>query len=516
MREGIGRIYTMSAPVAGWNRKLPLPSVPEIFALSLVNWIPTATGVKKRGGSERMTDTAFTSACETVLGINLEDGTSQVIVAGDNDLMTVNLTTHARSSVKGGSTITSNRWQFTQFYDRIFVANGADRVLSYNGTGNFAAAGFTISASPDDNLYSPFAYRERLYFCKGTSIFYTQNVREITGALDEFDFATILTKGGKLLFGMSSTFNIGDHSQELFVVVSSEGEVIAYEGSDPSDISWDIVGHFYLPRSPNYSAFFAAGAGLQIITEQGVISLSEVINPSADTKKTGRYLAATSNIDDAFASAMKNAFSNYGWCGVNHTHGNLLIINVPVSSNRSIQFVQNTLTEGAWCSFEGFNAASWFVSGDYAYFGGFDGHLYRYDSAQNDNVFEASEGDGINCRGETAFTYAGDQNTLKMFLQALPIVYTTGDATLNIGVNVTFGRNASVSPVQISGTTGGFWDDAEWDVDDWADNESIFLEWKSIEGSGINCSIVFSGTLTSVDMQILGFLLQVADGGVIS
>ena len=506
-------IYPMSAPTQGWIDRIPLPKMPEDSAIVLVNFFPTKTGVKKRNGYERMTETAFTSACETIMSFNKSDGTKVLLACGDNDIDRINLSAHTRTAVEGASVITSNRWQYVQFYDSIFIANGADRVLSWNGSGSFAAAGFTIGGSADDDLTAPFIYKERLYFVKGASVFYG-NTRAVSGALEEFDFSYQLTKGGKVLFGGSSTFDVGEDSTEVFIVATDQGEVLVYTGSYPGDpTTWQIHGHYYLGQPFGVRSFCNMGGELHIITELGVYPISQVLSGAVNRDETGRQVRASENIDNAFTNAAKYFFDLFGWEGLFYPRGNMFIVNGPLNTESSVQFVMNTLT-GAWCKFQGMDAASWCVSDRYAYFGGFDGHVYRFDTVQNDGAYSTTvAGTGVNVHGETAFTWCGDETMNKDYLLVRAITLSTAKVSLTLGINANFQRGALESPIELEGAEVAEWDVALWDDAEWSDLEKVNLDWKAVAGAGLNMNLVFSGILKDIDLEILGFHIQYKPGG---
>lgn len=517
MRERVGQIYPMPAPTSGWNKKLPLPAIPETFALDMMNFFPTSTGIRKRNGYERVSADKFTSSCETVMSLNKEDGTCILISAGDHKLYSNNVTTFARTDITGTvsttSAITSNKWQWIQFYDKIFLANGTDRVRSWDGSANTTAvANFTIGGAEDSGLHSPHTYNERLYFLKGTSIWYG-NTRAINGVLTEYDLASILTRGGVLLFAGSSTGDIGSGMQEMFVAVTSQGEVLAFTGAI-GESTWSLVGHFYLPRAMGRTSFVQMGSDIQLITNQGVIPMSEVLNPTPQDQKTGRYMRASESIDKAFSEAASNGKTLHGWCGVHYDNSDMLIINVPISSTISHQYVMNTLTEGAWTYFSGMNAASWCLLDGDAYFGGTDGHVYRFDKVQNDGVYTNVDGSGVRVNLETAFSYCGDPKMIKGFKLIKPLIYSTvAEANLSITINTNFQRGAQISPDSITGVSAGSWDVGEWDVDAWDDAMNATFGWRDVEGAGVNCSLLISGILKDMDLEILMFFIQFEPGG---
>lgn len=506
MRELTGRIYPLSAPTAGWVDRIPLPKMPEDTALALVNLFPDTTGVRKRNGYEAITAAPFTSGCESVMSFNKSDGTVELLAAGDLDISVIDLSTGLKTAKKGACTVSSNRWQHVQFYDSLFCVNGADRCLRYTGTGDFAAAGFTMDGSPDDDLAGVHIYKERLYFIKGASLWYG-DTRAVSGALTELDLSYQLSKGGYFQFCGSSTFDIGDDSIEALVVVSSQGEVLVFSGSDPEDTTtWKLHGHFYIGRPFGNRSFFSMGDGCQIVTESGVYALADIVAGKTAMDETGRKTRATEDVDKAFSRSSQFFGSLYGWEGLYYPRGNMMIVNVPLSATVAVQFVMNTLT-GAWCQFTGMNAECWCESNRFAYFGGFDGHLYRFDTVQNDN------GSPIYVHGETAFTACDDITMKKAFALIRAIVTSTADVSLTLGINTDFRRGALESPVSIEGGGTAIWDSALWDAEQWADLDDVNLDWHTVAGSGLVMNVTFTGLLKDLDLEILGFFIQYNPGG---
>ena len=255
MREKDGRVSPLQAPIRGWNKKDPLPAVPEGFALNLDNLFPAVTGVKLRGGTTRLTTTASTSSTESIMPHNQADGTHDLVIASDNDLDTVNFSSGARTSVKGATTITSDKWQHLNYKGRLFICNGADRVLSRT-TGNFAAAGFTVSASPDDDLTNIGLYSGALWFTQkdSTEVLYAA-AGNITGALTAYDPGIYLKKGGSIIYASGHQQNIGDRKSEMMVMISSEGEILTFIGASPSFTSWDFIGRHEFPEPLGLRSF---------------------------------------------------------------------------------------------------------------------------------------------------------------------------------------------------------------------------------------------------------------------
>jgi len=494
-------IYVQTAPIGGWDSKNPLPVMPEENAIELINLIPGSSSVRKRKGYQIFQTVDAGESIETMLSYNTITGTNDLLACVDDDIYKV--TSSSANSVKdAGLTILSNLWQSTQFGNKLFLVNGENDIVYYpNGSGDAEEASFTgITTEKFLNVSS---YNNRLYFVENnnTSVWYGE-VKSIAGDLTEYDLQYLLNKGGYLLYAGSSTNNIGNIQADLFVVITSEGEVLVFQGDYPGSTTWIIVGHFYIPRPMDTRSFFQMGSDLQMITEGGIIALSDILNGG---EIAGKYNTVTDNINVEFSNSGKLYKSNKYWQGVYNTQDNLVIINVPKTSAIE-QYVMDT-TSGGWCKFQNIQALSWVVQDGVAYFGSDDGIVYEYGQVEND------DGEKVKIKGRTAFTFLENAKITKLFTMIKPIIKTTEDAPLTLGLNVDFDDSAVATVISPSDTIVAEWDDAEWDDAEWADGLTIKKDWYSIEGQGLNCSILFAGEFDNIELEIFAFYILYKIGG---
>lgn len=117
-----------------------------------------------------------------------------------------------------------------------------------------------------------------------------------------------------------------------------------------------------------------------MLSKDGYIDLSVAL-------RDGRY-SEKSVYSNKIIRAAKDAAARYanrfGWECLLYPAGNLFIVNVPTGDESSIQHVRET-SNGGWCKFESWDAATFAVHRDDLFYGGFDGNVYHADYGTDDN-----------------------------------------------------------------------------------------------------------------------------------
>ena len=233
----------LSPPVGGWNARDALDAMKPYDAVILDNWFPRQSDVTVRGG--------YTLHCDTGEGANSvltlaewKASTNRKLVAAVNGKL-VNVSTSTPSTI--GSGYTNNRWKWVNFSERLFLVNGTDAPLDWDGTTltstNWSGSGLTIS-----NLSDVTVFKERLFFIeKNTLNFWYAGLQSITGTLTKFPLQYTGSFGGTLQGIGTITSDGGEGRDDLIAFFLSSGEVIIYQGSNPGDAnSWARIGTFSL------------------------------------------------------------------------------------------------------------------------------------------------------------------------------------------------------------------------------------------------------------------------------
>jgi len=246
--------YTMPPPSTGLDLVTPIDNMEPTSALELVNIFPGAGAPTVRLGYTQFADLGSAAPVQFMHEYPLQNGTAQLIAAQATKLYSISSTGVVTNISKVGGYI-SGTWNKEMFRGNFYVANnsGSDVPQVYTGTG--VAADINASGGPSGGLAklcNVSSYRLRLYFVEKDSTLMwfhaTENVTFVgsPSSLKSYDFSGIFRRGGYLLFTGSYTNQTAQTSQDLFMAVSSEGEIVLYSGYSPDDPNWSLVAHFII------------------------------------------------------------------------------------------------------------------------------------------------------------------------------------------------------------------------------------------------------------------------------
>jgi hypothetical protein len=264
---------------------------------------------------------------------------------------------------------TNGQWSHVNFVtpggNFLILANGSDGVKSYDGAA-WAVPAITVAVPA--NLFYVTAHQKRLWFVENSSMsLWYLPTESIAGAAVKFPVGALFKRGGSVTAIGSWTVDSGSGMNDLFVIVTSNGEIAIYQGTDPaSSATWALVGVFDAPRPLGNRPLLDYGGDLLYLSKNGLIPISKL----AQSTLLDRTQGVSYQIDGAFLDAATTYGTNTGWQMAMHKTANLLIVNVPVSNDTlAYQFVMNTITK-AWCRFTDWNASCWAVLGDDIYYAG--------------------------------------------------------------------------------------------------------------------------------------------------
>jgi hypothetical protein len=366
---------TFAAPKKGWIKNQNLVSGIKDGAEVLDNWFPTAQGARLRNGRDKHATIGGPVKSMFQRKSGNED---HMFAASATDIY--DITTPADKDVAPTadvSSLTSGDWSTAQFAnaadDYLVLANGADSVRNFDGT-TWTTPSITGVTSAD--LNQVFVFKERLFFMENNSLsFWYLAVNAIAGAATEFPLKGVFHLGGDLLFGTSWSLDTGSGLDDLAIFVTTEGEVAVYSGTDPSSsTTWALVGVYRIGKPLNKNAFFKAGGDVAIVTEDGIISISEALKKDRAALQAD---AITFPIEDAWITAIANRDRTFPFSVTLWHSQTMLIVGTPsISGNIDVAFVANART-GAWCRFTGWDVQASVVNDDKFYFGTSDNFIFR-------------------------------------------------------------------------------------------------------------------------------------------
>ncbi len=471
------RSVSLPAPVKGWNTRDNLSDMKQDYAIILDNWFPLTDRLKLRRGYASHATGIGTGAVESLLDYN--GVSSNKLFAAGNSGKIYEVTS---AGAGGGAVVTgmtNDRWQHvnmgTSGGQFLLAVNGADTGRTYDGTtwSTIGLTGPTVA-----NLGWINVHQRRLWVGEDNSLSaWYGAANAITGAFSEFPLYGIAKRGGYIQAMGTWTRDGGDGMDDLAVFMTSEGEYIVYSGTDPSSAStWALIGVFRLGKPIGRRCQIKGGSDLIVITEDGYVALSQVL--SLDRSQV-QAKSLSDQINKTVNSNVRDYGANFGWQPFVYPRGPMLLFNVPVTVNTTIQqHAFNALT-GAPCRFTGVNANCWGMLNDEAYFGGINGTVYKFDTGASDG------GNNIVADVKQAFSYFGSRGRKKRFTMVRPVFAATARPQPALDLNIDYADLPPTSTPSFSSVGDGIWDSSLWDVGKWASAEgSIWADWQGVTGVG--------------------------------
>ena len=462
------------APVRGWNAKDSLADMEEDWAITLENMFPNLTDVELRGGYASHSTGNGSGAVETLVEYS-GPSTKKLLACAGGVIYDASAAGGSTSIATGKS---NARWQTVMFGTAggnfLYMVNGEDAPIYYNGS---AFTTPTLSSVTATNIVDVIAHQRRLFFAFNDSLIVGYlPVNSLAGTVATFDLGGLCEKGGKIQALASWTRDGGSGPDDIFVAITSEGEVILYSGNDPGTAAtWLLVGaSFSIGKPIGRRCVEVVGTEVMVTTQDGAIPLSTML-PIDRVGAAGKALS--DNIQNAFIASARSYGTVFGWQSIHYPQGSYALFNVPKSATVSEQYVVNTQT-GAWCKFTGQNAACWALFNGNLYFGATTGGVvYKADTGTSDN--DAN----IEFTIKPAFNYFGRRGVNKLYNLCRPHFTSNGAPGVAIDLNIDFSDVAPTSVPSATSLNAALWDTSEWDEANWA-SEIDIADWLTVYGIG--------------------------------
>lgn len=450
---------TVNVPPAlgGKNSRDNISIMPEADAIDLVNWIPTSRGLKSRKGSSTVT-TGYSASVETL--IPYQNGSTNLFISASGSVMYTD-TGGTKNSIATG--LANARWRGDKIGANLMLANGADAPRNFDGsvitTISFSGDLATYGAS---NIHAFKKHKNRMYAWDiDYPNFFYGGVNSVSGNFSEFALENVSDTGGNIVEVKTISRDAGDGMDDYIVFILDTGEIIIYQGSNPSDANaWALVGKYVAPPIISIGCAVEFAGDVMMITQTDLIKLSDVIKYGSEV---GGFNLQPSKLSGDITSDYQIYGNNYGWALNVYPSGGWMIVNVPETTNSAYHQYVIDLTTGAYTEFQGWNAQCFGVINRNLYFGQ-STNLVQADVNEDDN------GAGINLLSRQAFSNLGTTRKKKMSNARL---YMESVGTLNIdfslGIDFDF---PNPQGTQVSSVVGAEWDTAAWDVAEWAGDDA--------------------------------------------
>lgn len=479
--------------------------------------------------SVNMTNQAghFLVACNGVDPTMIYDGSNWFYVATTTTAATISAIT--RTSPSATATFTGATAHGLITGNRVTVSGASDSTLNgtfvvtvtgantytYTSTGTSTVTSLTgsyttigITGVDSSNFINVNLFKNRLYFTeKDTLSCWYLDVDAISGPASPLYFGGIARNAGYLQAMGTWTLDAGQGADDYAVFVTSMGEVIVYNGTDPDTAeTWALKGVWQLGQTFSRRCFFKWSGDLLLLTQDGLVPLASALQSS----RLDPRVNLTDKIYYAVSQAATNYFANFGWQINYFASENMLILNIPTDIGTE-QYVMHTITK-SWGRFTGITSHCWEVSGDAdMHFGsnGFVGTFY-------DNL--SDDGANITATAQQAYSYFDSPGQLKRFTLVRPILQSTGGVpSVLCGISVDFDTQSQLGQVSFNPATQteGIWDASTWDNAVWSGGLITTKIWQGVTGLGYTGSVNLNVASRGIELHWASTDYVMERGGVI-
>jgi hypothetical protein len=493
------RADSLPAPIGGWNARDALANMDPMDAVILQNFYPTPSNVVLRGGSTPYA-TGMTGQIGTLLNYN--SGSTEKFFAIDSSYGIFDISSGGAVGSAVVSGLSNNYWEYTNITTPgggyMLLCNGVDSIrrfdgttwLTITGTGTGAITGVTTSTI--DNII---LFQNRIWMVqKNTLVAWYLGTSSVAGAASTWDLTGIARRGGYIVDVGVWTIDAGYGVNDNLVFITSNGEVIVYQGTDPSSAStFALIGVWQLGSPIGHRCMIKYGGDILILNYDGLLPLAEALQSS----RLDPRVALTNKIQGAITNALQSYSTgptSLYWQIFYYPLQNAIILNVPISASGQQQYVMNTITK-SWCNFTNWQANVFELYQDQAYFGA------------NGMVFTAWDGtyadSGVStlALGLQAFNYFGERGTIKYFTRMRPNISTNGQPIIYANMNTDFNIVCDYNPISYYPQTSGEWGSALWGSGMWGSGLINQANWQGVNGIGYCGAVQFKTQTAGIQIQ---------------
>jgi hypothetical protein len=389
----------------------------------------------------------------------------------------------------------------TNGWKEILVGSGAD-----GNTVKFPAG--DISTTRD--LAFCWMWKNRLWFIKTrTAQCYYLPVGQSTGVLSMFDFGPQLIRGGPLAFASNWTYDSGQGIDDSLVLVSANGDVLLYKGTDPATATtFALSGVWFIGRVPaGRRGYCQYGGDVLMTTEYGVVRLSDLISGKLHTAEIIGSIAT--KVNPLIARAVTDTVMQTYWFLLPVPAEELVLLGTPYRSPGTgilQQFLMNSMSS-AWASAAGLDPLCAARHSGNVVAGKADGSVVQlfFGSKDGDTTAGVGAGNDIVGRLVGAFSDYGTPNNNKRMLRTKIYGLADGNPSLVARFMPEYRFNELLNVYSALPIANSTWDLALWDNVLWSSGSVSFHKWLGTSAFGkklaLQLSVIGTGSTLLTDFE---------------
>lgn len=503
-------LHQLIPPVKGVFDAGGMTQIKDTYCLSIQNWIPRLNFMEIRKGWTVRNELDGHTVM-SALQYSGTDGGKLIGICSDDtvwDLTTpsaeVDITPEAPADILNFS---ENWYSGLNFKNNLFIyspssSNTTEEVYAYDGT-NIANAGFTYSASPLAGITTITVHQRRLFFGCGANmnIYYTALPDSVTGDCGIIDMSTHFSRGGTIKAIASWTRDGGAGVDDFLIILTSEGEIAVYQGTDPTSADaamWSLIGTWDTGSKPVSSKCInVTGQEVIVATIDGIFQLTGLFNQSSMSDYSSGITITYGDL------APIQADLDY-WAVIPSRQDDLMLIVVPRNAaTNDYTIFGRFLPNGAWTVFSELPAQSieHYDTGLIACLA--DGRVVNIFSGYSDG------GEPIVAAFQTAYRQYGKLNhQVKAVSPIFQINDIDPDPVVKVKYDFELFNKPDVRtsvPTPTAGTSSGVgWDSVLWDTSYWGTSAVKFSPKIGQTGMGNASSMIISAASLTAPVFLTG------------
>jgi hypothetical protein len=353
-----------------------------------------------------------------------------------------------------------------------------------------------ISNVDPKNLVSVVAFKGRVWLVErdSDSAWYLPT-DSVAGAATEFPMGMKFARGGTLVGLWSWTYDGGAGVDDRLVAWASGGDVLVYEGTDPSvSTSFGLSGVWYAgPPPAGRKVATDLGGELLLITRQGLLPLSRLVVRVVDVQTE----STTVKVANLINTLMSIRGDTRGWAIIQHPEDATLLLVVPKGSgDYYLQLAQSAASKG-WFIHRGLNMTSADIWQRRLYYGTDNGRVCINTgyldgvTISNPNAYAPIDWSLLTAASDLGSPVQKQVGTIR------PLILSDGVAP-SFAVAARYGYSQEELGL-VSLVTGGdnTWDVALWDTATWSGDIAPSQAVRGSTGMGTAVAIAIRGVSVS-------------------
>jgi hypothetical protein len=326
VQHNAARVASLPAPIGGWNVRDSIANMEVVDAVQLTNLFPSVNNVVLRPGYTKHA-TGLGGQVQSLMGYS-SGVTNKLFAAVADEIYDVTASGPVGAPDLFG--LSNAKWEYvnvtTPAGGYLYAVNGFDDPIIYNGTTWITPV---ITGVNQQDLNNITTFKNQVWFTENDTLkaWYLPTL-SIQGAANYIDMSAVAQLGGHLVNVGTWTIDAGYGVDDNLVFITSNGEVIVYSGTDPSDATkWALVGVWRVGKPVGKRCMIKYGGDIVILTYNGVYPLAA----SLQSSRLDPRIALSDKIQGAFASATQTYGDTFGWQMIFDPKHNALSVNVPIA-----------------------------------------------------------------------------------------------------------------------------------------------------------------------------------------